>query len=201
MGMKALGWRVIGLRGVALGLCLGVAVWPAGPARAAGLPPMDLARGELAVELGLPAAGADLSLGRLVIGGAAFGVPALVAYGYGFVAHAGWRLSGLPRRETCVGLALVGGAASTGFSGGSTEDWFVQPAIALAVPLGERATLRVAGGPVFLSSVRALGGSPRTAFTWIVPFVPSAELAFRLSEGNELIIGGLPNVVGWRGTF
>ena len=171
------------------------------PAAAAGVPPMDLARGELAVQAGVPAIGADLSLGRLVIGGAAtgFAVPTL-AYGYGVVGSLGWRLSGLPRREVCAGLALLGGTLSVSGAAGFGEAWFVQPALALAVPLGDAATLRLAGGPAFflLTSRNAPASAQSRGF---LPFVPNVELAFRLAEGSELTLGGLPSIVGWRGTF
>lgn len=168
---------------------------------AAAVPPMDLTRGELAVAVGVPAAGVDLSLGRLVVGAAAtgFAVPALV-YGYGFEGHVGWRLSGLPRREVAVGLVLLGGAGSTAWRASSNEAWFVQPALALAMPLGAGATLRAAGGPIFFQAVRVDAGV-RDEGRGLLPFVPNVELGVRLAEGQELLLGGLPNVVGWRGTF
>lgn len=184
------------------------------PAEAA-VPPMDLARGEIAVSVGLPAAGCDLSLGRLVIGGAAtgFAVPTLV-YGYGFAAHVGWRLSGLPRREPCFGFVLVGGAgslagglgtlpggaAAASGSLGSGEAWFAQPALAVALPLGPAVTLRAAGGPAFFVA-HAAGAGGGSDSRGVLPFVPNVELAVRLTEGHELLVGGLPNVLGWRGTF
>lgn len=172
----------------------------ASPAAAA-VPPMDLTRGELAVTAGVPALGADLSLGRLVVGGAAtgFAVPGMV-YGYGFEGHLGWRLSGLPRREPALGLVLLGGAASTAFGTTSNEAWFVQPALAIALPLGAAATLRAAGGPVFFQAVRVDAGA-RDESRGLLPFVPNVELGVRLAEGHELLLGGLPNLVGWRGTF
>lgn len=186
------------MRPLALGAALVLAF--GAPAHAA-VPPMDLTRGELAVAVGVPALGADLSLGRLVVGGAAtgFAVPGMV-YGYGFEGHLGWRLSGLPRREPALGLVLLGGAGSTAFGATSNEAWFVQPALAIALPLGAGATLRAAGGPVFFQAVKVNAGA-RDEGRGLLPFVPNVELAVRLSEGHELLLGGLPNLLGWRGTF
>ncbi len=196
------------MRRLALGV--GLMTVAAAPAEAS-VPPMDLTCGEIAVSVGMPAASVDLSLGRLVIGGAATafavpgiavpGVPAssLVA-GYGFAGHLGWRLSGLPGREACFGLALLGGAGSLSAYRMSGEAWFAQPALAVAVPLGAGVTLRAAGGPVFFVS-NAVSAGASSENRGILPFVPNLELAFQLAPGHDLVVGGLPNIVGWRGTF
>lgn len=190
------------MRGMAVGAlaALGLGAM-ALPAAASGVPPMDLTRGELAVQAGVPSVGADLSLGRLVLGGAAtaYVLPTL-ASGYGVVGHASWRLSGLPRREACWGLALLGGTLTWAGRGATSEYWYAQPALAVAVPLGGSVTLRAAGGPICYLAATTNAGSRGVAQAFL-PFLPNAELAFRLTEGHELVLGGLPNVLGWRGTF
>lgn len=184
--------------------CLLILAALALPAQASVLPPVDLAGGQTALTAGLPDAGVDVALGRLVLGTSAMVLPVSPnGLGYGFVARATWRLSGLPGREPCFGLALLGGNAGfgtlPGLSGGPTwEGWFCQPGLAVAWPITPGVTLRAMGGPLFFTGV--VGRTTAVAGgTGLLPFVPNAELGIRLAEGQELTIGGLPGLIGWRG--
>ena len=182
------------------------AVLIATPAHASAMPPVDLAGGQVALTVGFPGVGVDAALGRLVLGASAMGllVPPY-GLGYGFVGRATWRLSGLPEREPCFGLALLGGNAGLGTlpgaaAGSTWEGWFCQPGLVVSWPVARGVTLRAMGGPLLFTGV--VGRSAAVAGgTGVVPFVPNLELAFRLAPGQELTIGGLPNLIGWRGRF
>jgi hypothetical protein len=176
----------------------------AAPAVASGLPPLDLAGGQVAVTVGLADVGFDAAVGRLTLGAsaAALLLPPL-DLGYGFVGRACWRLSGLPGREPCFGLAVVGGSGSLGsLLGGGTraEVWFVQPGLAVAWPLGHGFTLRGMFGPLLFTGVAGRGAT-LDGGTGLLPLLPNMELAIPIGVTQELTIGGLPGLLGWRGRF
>lgn len=188
----------------AFGLTAAIGAFATGPAAAAALPPMDLEGVNGATQLAIPAVGFDRAFGRFVFGGTgfAFGIPGLASIS-GAAGHVGWRFIDARQRGYDAGLSVVSGYIHAGGSWStSNETWFLQPVLAVAVPLGTHVRFRVAGGPAFYvhqDSPGVFGTASRTQS--FVPFVPNLELAIRVADDAELSIGGLPELVGWRRTF
>jgi hypothetical protein len=120
----------------------------------------------------------------------------------GVSSYAAWRVVDGGRAWPSWGFGLTGYAAM-GLSGNGMDATGVNPAVIMALPLGERLVLRASGGPVLFSGnsgwsyESGLGRVMRGA-SGFLPFAPNVELVWRVGDGQELTLGGYPNLVGWR---
>lgn len=174
---------------------LGTMVVLAGPAEASMVPPVDLEAGRGALTVGLATVAYDHALSdRLSLGLAATGVHLIFLAGYGAAARGTYRLGSLPG-DGMYGLTLSGGYMAISSIGPAQSGVFVQPALNFAWPFAY-GNLRATIGPMLLFGRVSPTIGPVQTFDF-QPLVPNMELAFRISDRDEVTLGGY-GLLGWR---
>lgn len=170
----------------------------AGPAEASMIPPVELRAGQASGAVGLASFAYDHALtDRLSVGVAGSATYLVFLVGYGAAARATYRFWESPEGMS-LGLTLSGGHMSLWSIGPAQSGIFLQPALNVTLRTAT-GTVRATLGPMALFGRLSPTIGPVQSFD-LQPLLPNIELAFPLSDRDELTLGGY-GTVGWRRLF